>query len=167
MEGDRFRHTAQFVRWRPDRDPASCTYDQLERPVRFDLADVLSVGPLTRYSAMRLPCSSQCSATFFAGLHPRRLARHLRVVGRPVQLAARQRLPEVEQRLEREGDVVHVGPRIARSREVLRDGVQVEVARVVDLARAGPTSSACSTGAPGRARRLHALAMVRSRVFWL
>jgi ATP-dependent DNA ligase len=42
MEGDRFRHTAQFVRWRPDRDPESCTYAQLERPVRFDLADVLT-----------------------------------------------------------------------------------------------------------------------------
>ena len=41
MEGVRFRHTAQFVRWRPDRDPESCTYDQLERPVSFDLADVL------------------------------------------------------------------------------------------------------------------------------
>ena len=32
----------QFVRWRPDRDPRSCTYDQLERPVSFDLADVLT-----------------------------------------------------------------------------------------------------------------------------
>ncbi|MGQ0773293.1 MAG: ATP-dependent DNA ligase [Pseudonocardiales bacterium] len=42
MEGVRFRHTTQFVRWRPDRDPRSCTYDQLERPVRFDLADVLT-----------------------------------------------------------------------------------------------------------------------------
>ena len=44
MEGERFRHTAQFVRWRPDRDPESCTYDQLERPVRFNLADVLVSG---------------------------------------------------------------------------------------------------------------------------
>ena len=44
MEGARFRHTAQFVRWRPDRDPGSCTYDQLERPVRFNLADVLVSG---------------------------------------------------------------------------------------------------------------------------
>ena len=26
MEGERFRHTAQFNRWRPDRDPRSCTY---------------------------------------------------------------------------------------------------------------------------------------------
>lgn len=42
MEGVRFRHTTQFVRWRPDRDPRSCTYDQLERPVTFSLADVLS-----------------------------------------------------------------------------------------------------------------------------
>jgi ATP-dependent DNA ligase len=41
MEGVRFRHTAQFVRWRPDREPRSCTYEQLEEPVRFDLADVL------------------------------------------------------------------------------------------------------------------------------
>jgi ATP-dependent DNA ligase len=42
MEGDRFRHTAQFVRWRPDRDPRSCGYDQLERPVHGSLADVLN-----------------------------------------------------------------------------------------------------------------------------
>jgi len=42
MEGVRFRHTAQFVRWRPDRDPSSCTYEQLERPARFNLADVLT-----------------------------------------------------------------------------------------------------------------------------
>jgi ATP-dependent DNA ligase len=42
MEGIRFRHTAQFVRWRPDREPESCTYEQLEEPVKFDLADVLS-----------------------------------------------------------------------------------------------------------------------------
>ncbi|MBE0476695.1 MAG: ATP-dependent DNA ligase [Coriobacteriia bacterium] len=41
MEGNRFRHTAQFVRWRPDRDPHSCTFSQLEEPVRFDLSDVL------------------------------------------------------------------------------------------------------------------------------
>lgn len=44
MEGERFRHTAQFQRWRPDRDPGSCTYAQLEEPVRYDLDDVLSTG---------------------------------------------------------------------------------------------------------------------------
>jgi ATP-dependent DNA ligase len=37
MEGPRFRHTAQFSRWRPDRDPRSCTYEQLEQPVTYDL----------------------------------------------------------------------------------------------------------------------------------
>jgi ATP-dependent DNA ligase len=42
MEGTRFRHTAQFVRWRPDREPDSCTFAQLEEPVSFDLADVLA-----------------------------------------------------------------------------------------------------------------------------
>jgi ATP-dependent DNA ligase len=44
MEGDRFRHTAQFRRWRPDREPSSCTYAQLEQPVQFDLAKVLTAG---------------------------------------------------------------------------------------------------------------------------
>ncbi|MGW1590413.1 ATP-dependent DNA ligase [Streptomyces sp. NPDC002386] len=39
--GTRFRHTARFRRWRPDRAPESCTYAQLEEPVRFDLAEVL------------------------------------------------------------------------------------------------------------------------------
>jgi ATP-dependent DNA ligase len=42
MEGVRFRHPPQFVRWRPDRDPASCGFAQLEVPVRFDLAEVLA-----------------------------------------------------------------------------------------------------------------------------
>lgn len=42
MEGDRFRHTAQFKRWRLDREPASCTYEQLEEVARYDLDDVLT-----------------------------------------------------------------------------------------------------------------------------
>ncbi|MEQ3554871.1 ATP-dependent DNA ligase [Pseudonocardia nematodicida] len=42
MEGERFRHTTQFVRWRDDRSPESCTYSQLERPVGFDLGEVLA-----------------------------------------------------------------------------------------------------------------------------
>lgn len=48
MEGTRFRHTTQFARWRPDRDPESCTFAQLEVPVRFDLADVLGGSGATR-----------------------------------------------------------------------------------------------------------------------
>ncbi|NEC63472.1 ATP-dependent DNA ligase [Streptomyces sp. SID9727] len=44
MEGDRFRHTAQWRRWRPDRTPDSCTYAQLEEVVRYDLAQVLAGG---------------------------------------------------------------------------------------------------------------------------
>ena len=41
MEGNRFRHTAQFRRWRPDRTPESCTYEQLEEPVSYRIADIL------------------------------------------------------------------------------------------------------------------------------
>jgi ATP-dependent DNA ligase len=44
MEGHRFRHTAQFRRWRADRDPRTCTYDQLERPLTFAIGDVLHAG---------------------------------------------------------------------------------------------------------------------------
>ncbi|MGY1727013.1 ATP-dependent DNA ligase [Geodermatophilus sp. SYSU D01062] len=42
LEGRRLRHTGQFLRWRPDRTPESCTYDQLEVPVRYDLAEVFN-----------------------------------------------------------------------------------------------------------------------------
>jgi ATP-dependent DNA ligase len=41
MEGERFRHMAQFNRWRTDRDPLSCTFAQLEQPVSFDLGDIV------------------------------------------------------------------------------------------------------------------------------
>jgi len=41
MEGERFRHTVQFDRWRPDRDARSCTFEQLEIPVAYDLSKVL------------------------------------------------------------------------------------------------------------------------------
>jgi ATP-dependent DNA ligase len=43
MEGRRFRHTAQFKRWRLDRDPESCGYDQLEEPLSYDLARILNI----------------------------------------------------------------------------------------------------------------------------
>jgi ATP-dependent DNA ligase len=42
MEGDRFRHMARFIRWREDRDPESCTYEQLEEVASYDLALVLN-----------------------------------------------------------------------------------------------------------------------------
>lgn len=40
LQGDRFRHTARFVRWRADRDPGSCTYAQLEAPIPIELQSV-------------------------------------------------------------------------------------------------------------------------------
>jgi len=44
MEGRRFRHTAFFKRWRPDRDPESCGYDQLDQPLGYDLTRVLGTN---------------------------------------------------------------------------------------------------------------------------
>ena len=48
MEGDCFRHTAQFNRWRPDRDPRSCTYEQPQEPVKFDLEHSFRATTSTR-----------------------------------------------------------------------------------------------------------------------
>ena len=39
--GRRFRHAVKFVRWRPDREPTSCTFAQLDVPLNYDLSDVL------------------------------------------------------------------------------------------------------------------------------
>jgi ATP-dependent DNA ligase len=40
LQHDRFRHATSFVRWRPDREPASCTYAQLDTPVPMELNEV-------------------------------------------------------------------------------------------------------------------------------
>ena len=40
MQGDRFRHAAQFVRWRPDKSPSECRYDQLEVTPAYELERV-------------------------------------------------------------------------------------------------------------------------------
>lgn len=40
LQGDRLRHGARFQRWRPDREPASCRYDQLEVPPAFELTEL-------------------------------------------------------------------------------------------------------------------------------
>jgi ATP-dependent DNA ligase len=40
MQGTRFRHAAQFVRWRPDKPPRECRYDQLEVTPPYELERV-------------------------------------------------------------------------------------------------------------------------------
>jgi ATP-dependent DNA ligase len=40
LQGSRFRHAAQFVRWRPDKSPEDCRYDQLEETPPFELETV-------------------------------------------------------------------------------------------------------------------------------
>jgi ATP-dependent DNA ligase len=43
LQGDRFRHATVFVRWRPDRRPADCRYDQLEVTPPAELAEIFGV----------------------------------------------------------------------------------------------------------------------------
>ncbi|HET9333107.1 MAG TPA: ATP-dependent DNA ligase [Gemmatimonadota bacterium] len=44
LQGDRFRHAATFLRWRPDKRPRDCRYDQLEVTTPYDLSRVFSSG---------------------------------------------------------------------------------------------------------------------------
>jgi len=44
LQGDRFRHAAIFMRWRPDKPPRECRYDQLEVTTPFELAKVFAAG---------------------------------------------------------------------------------------------------------------------------
>ena len=44
MQGDRFRHAAFFLRWRPDKRPQDCRYDQLEVTTPYELERIFSSG---------------------------------------------------------------------------------------------------------------------------
>jgi len=44
MQGDRFRHAATFLRWRPDKQPGDCRYDQLEVTTPYELEKVFGAG---------------------------------------------------------------------------------------------------------------------------
>jgi ATP-dependent DNA ligase len=44
MQGDRFRHAATFLRWRPDRRPEDCRYDQLEVTTPYELEKVFGAA---------------------------------------------------------------------------------------------------------------------------
>lgn len=45
FEGDRLRHVGTLMRWRPDREPSSCTFSQVDRPPLMEVSEVLSLGP--------------------------------------------------------------------------------------------------------------------------
>jgi ATP-dependent DNA ligase len=44
LQGDRFRHATIFRRWRPDKQPTDCRYDQLDVTVPFELSRVFGLG---------------------------------------------------------------------------------------------------------------------------
>jgi ATP-dependent DNA ligase len=44
LQGDRFRHATLFLRWRPDKRPEDCRYDQLEVAVPFELEKIFGLG---------------------------------------------------------------------------------------------------------------------------
>ncbi|MCA1831269.1 MAG: ATP-dependent DNA ligase [Actinomycetota bacterium] len=44
LQGDRFRHATRFLRWRPDKRPSDCTFEQLDAPRPFDLQEIVRMG---------------------------------------------------------------------------------------------------------------------------
>ena len=53
LQGDRFRHAAVFLRWRPDKPPGDCRYDQLETVPPFEIAKVFGARGSTRVLTRR------------------------------------------------------------------------------------------------------------------
>jgi ATP-dependent DNA ligase len=45
MQGDRFRHAATFLRWRDDKEPKDCTYEQLEVIPAYELSEIFGATP--------------------------------------------------------------------------------------------------------------------------
>ncbi len=48
LQGDRFRHATTFLRWRPDKPPSACRYDQLEVTAPYELEAVFGAGSRNR-----------------------------------------------------------------------------------------------------------------------
>jgi len=44
LQGTRFRHATHFLRWRPDKPPSACRYDQLEVTAPYELARIFGGG---------------------------------------------------------------------------------------------------------------------------
>ena len=44
LQSGRFRHASRLLRWRPDKSPRECTYEQLIPPHPFALADIVTIG---------------------------------------------------------------------------------------------------------------------------
>ena len=95
LQSGRFRRVARFIRWRPDRTPESCTYDQLDVAVPRELRRSLHRRPLTT-SELRVDAGAMAPEShqhsfrvgvgvgfLAAGVHASGFARHLRIDGRP------------------------------------------------------------------------------------
>jgi ATP-dependent DNA ligase len=67
MQGDRFRHAAQFVRWRPDKRPEDCRYDQLEVTPPYELERVLAGPALPNRPTGRSPGPGLLAGRSFSG----------------------------------------------------------------------------------------------------
>ena len=114
LQGDRFRHAAVFLRWRPDKRPEDCRYDQLEVTTPYELAKVFSSGssgsepaaaPPAHAAGLPAPGSRWTSGYAHVHQHVRRLqvCRRLRVRAfhrsSPASASSLRRAPDLDQRM--------------------------------------------------------------------
>ena len=66
LQGDRFRHATVFQRWRPDKPPSECRYDQLEVTAAYEIEKVF--GAPTRCPLMSKVVGSWCDSSLDASL---------------------------------------------------------------------------------------------------
>ncbi len=55
LQGDRFRHATTFVRWRPDKPPSACRYDQLAETPAYELMRIFGAEPDREATAAARP----------------------------------------------------------------------------------------------------------------
>ena len=103
MQGDRFRHAAMFLRWRPDKPPADCRYDQLEVTTPYELEKVFGGR---RAGSLTCPVVRHVVVRIERLLRRPQLVRHVLQVhadARPGLKAAAHRIDEHVGRLEVRG----------------------------------------------------------------
>src|SRR5690625_183970 len=161
MDSNRFHHAEQFSRWRPDLYPISCTLDQVDRAVAYDLDYDLSRGQAGlsySLSARRFfdGCTRGGSPGIFGysggkGSSPRPASR-----SSCHQVIAVARVPTSA------SIGAHASPVFARI-----SGTDVTVKACGSTSSNSSHRTGMDTGAPGNGRAEYAEAMVRSRFAWL
>ena len=147
MQGDRFRHAAVFQRWRPDKLPGDCRYDQLEVTTPYELEKVF--GAVARALADAAPIAGHVVVGIERFLRRPQLLRHVLQVDADARPGAEPSAHRVDQ---------HVGRLEVRRRVRMACSASARArrARRLSRGRGAISTSGCFERPPPR--RLHAAA---------